>query len=161
MSKIAILCEKASYKLCYVSRFDGGAWFADCEPTEVWGDDHDDSPYEHNCGDPYNYRYVNWPENKEQIPVDFLILQYAGVRYETPAEKAWGGNSHYSVEMINHKHTAWLAPDSHLTNHPPIFAGTTAQEFIDIIIAAGGIVLLPHTLIGKVMVVEYVEDGTD
>lgn len=153
--KLEILGKYAGYKLCYVSRFSGGAWFADCEPTEVWGDDWNDSSYEHNCGDPYSYRYVNWPENKEQIPVDFVIVQYAA-RYETPAQKSWSGNSHYSVEMINHKHTAWLAPDESAENvkdYPPIFAGTTLQEFIDIIIKTGGTIYLPHTIFGEVRVI--------
>jgi hypothetical protein len=152
--KIEIIGKYAGYKLCYVG--EGGLWFADCDPTEVWGDDFNDSPYEHNSGTPYNYRYVNFPESKEQIPVDFVILHFGGTYYETPAAKAWGGNSNYSVEAINHKHTAWLAPDQwaeNIKDHPPIFAGTTVQEFLDTIIRVGGVVYLPHTLLEHLRVV--------
>lgn len=158
--KIEIIGEYASYKLCYISRFGSGlVWFSDCDPSLVCGDDFNDAPYEHNAGTPYDHRY---DENDQSIPVDFVVICYGHHAYETPAQKAWGGNSQYSVEMINLKHTAWLAPDSYAGNvkiYPPIFAGTTLQEFLNIFLSTGGVIYFPHTFLEHVKAI--VDDSSN
>lgn len=146
---IKILGKYKDYKLCYVDRFtEGLAWFADCDPEGVWGDDFNDAPYEHNAGHPYSYRY----KDGEKHDVDFIYIHYSG-SYLTPAQHAQG-NSRYSVEMINLKHVAWLTVDqwvSNPANYPPIFAGATTQEFCDTILKTGGMIYF------RVNMLEFVE----
>lgn len=152
--KIEISGKQKDYKLCYVDKHYDGVYFADCEPTEVWGDDWNDAPYEHNCGSPYNHRK---DESNKDIPIEFIVIHFAG-NYETPASKAWGGNSAYSVEMINHKMVAWLAPsewEADIKKYPPIFAGTTLQEFVNIILVTDGVIYFPHTMLSMLKEVEH------
>lgn len=111
-----MLIEFLHYQLCYVKY--GVAHFANVSPTEVWGDDWNDAPYEHNAGSPYVR-----PEAYKLIEV-----HYWHVAYETPADRA-NGNSWVSVDDINGGNCAWLfANDSE--KYPPIMAGATLAEFI-------------------------------
>lgn len=149
IKSIEILGKYKDYKLCFVDRFtDGLAWFSDCEPIQVWGDDFNDAPYEHNCGQPY-YDFTD--ESGVKHEVDFALLHFAS-NYETPAQHA-NGNSRYSVEMINHKFVAWLSADSYsedITKYPPVFAGTTVQEFCDTILETGGMIYVPVWMLDSV-----------
>jgi len=119
------------YVLCFVS--EGGparyAYFTAQPLREQTGDDWDDAPYEHNCGDPYDdgdYRL-------KKILFDGPFL--------TPADVA-KGNSSYSVEMINRGDVAWLKPDSWggVADAEPIPAGVTIAEFKRLIRKGGGTV---------------------
>ena len=56
----------------------------------VWGDDWDDSPYEHNAGEPYG-EYI-----KVVIQGEFMTPNYGNI------------NSRYSVESINKGAIPWL-----------------------------------------------------
>ena len=118
------MADAMQYKLCYVRR--DWAWFCDVEPTEMWGDDWDDAPYEHNACEPYadkhNCACVAW-----RAPLD------------EPCEGCF--NSSYSVEAINHGVVPWLRewqPDG-----VKIWAGTTLEEFIKLIASVGGTVYVP------------------
>lgn len=113
--------------LCYIE--DNFAYFTN-NLKDQWGDDWDDKPYEHNAGPPY--------EN-DKLKITKLAFQS---ELETPAER-FGLNSLYSVQDINAKKIPWL---SGKTYNPiksiEIYAGTTVEEFIDVILNSGGEIYL-------------------
>ena len=78
--------------LCYIYDFKGfkRAYFS--KTMNVWGDDWNDSPYEDNSGDPYDY----------EIRVEFITPLLS------PAERSYG-DCHYSVIQINNGETPWLS----------------------------------------------------
>lgn len=118
--------------LCYIS--GNWAYFTTRELDQQWGDDWNDAPYEHNAGDPYDWRGGGEPK-WQIIRVAFLT------NLETPASLAPGANSAYSVEMINKRIVPWLMPDPfsvHSGNIESIWAGTTLSEFKRRIIEYGG-----------------------
>ena len=119
-----------AFKLCYI---DGSMAYFTAKPlSEVWGDDWNDAPYEHNAGAPSGK-----PE--------FLILGgkivRAVVRFKgpflTPADLN-PPNSWFSVQDINQGKTPWL---THSDTGTPIriMAGTILTEFISLIKSAGGV----------------------
>lgn len=109
------------YQLCYVS--GGDCYFANIEPSKVWGDDWNDAPYEHNAGTPYGDKYDIF---KLKIESDLI----EPCEYQT--------NSPYSVEQINQGAVAWLRTDSWCETQFAIQAGTTVEEFIRIVQKHGG-----------------------
>lgn len=113
--------------LCYIE--DNFAYFTN-NLKDQWGDDWDDKPYEHNAGPPY--------ENDE-FKITKLAFQS---ELETPAER-FGINSPYSVQDINNKKTPWLSGKTYNTiKSIEIYAGTTVEEFIDVILNSGGEIYL-------------------
>lgn len=117
--------------LCYIR--ENRAYFTTCPLDKQWGDDWDDAPYEHNAGDPYDWREGY---SKEE-PYKIVHLYFEGP-YQTPAEQAWNGNSQWSVEAINTGAIAWLIPEYAPKEAKPIFAATTLPEFKRMIKEAGG-----------------------
>lgn len=120
--------------LCFISQHESRAVFTTAPLGSQWGDDWNDAPYEHNCGDPYEWR----PSDKK--PPYALYEVYFKTDMETPAQKAWGGNSLYSVEMINNRETPWLSGEG----KAPIYAGVSIAEFKRIIKANGGTIFVPE-----------------
>jgi hypothetical protein len=118
------IAERSHWKLCYI-RY-GRAFFCEKEPSEVWGDDWNDAPYEHNAGWPYD---------------PHVAVMYDG-DFDTPDTHML--NSSYSVEMINAKNVPWLKSNRY-SSAPPfqIWAGATLAEFVDIVLSNGGTVYLP------------------
>lgn len=106
--------------LCYVR--NGKAYFTDQPLDKQWGDDWDDAPYEYNAGPPYT-----------DAGVQITCLYFEGL-FLTPDDGHT--NSPWSVEMINRGEVAWLRSDGGTS--PPIMAGTTMEDFIARIRAAGG-----------------------
>lgn len=83
-----------NYKFIYVDA--GTLWFTDARPGDVWGDDWNDAPYEHNAGDPYYWR----PERG--VPPYRLVRVSADLSlWRTPAERATDLNCELSVEDMN------------------------------------------------------------
>lgn len=114
-------------KLCYIE--GNFAYFTD-NLKEQWGDDWDDTPYEHNAGVPYEHN----GEKVEKIAFD--------VDLSTPAEIA-GINSGYSVQDINEGKVAWLSGRSIVSGEQvSIYAGITMNDFIEIVIESGGEIYL-------------------
>jgi len=124
----------ANAMLCYVE--SRCAWFTTQPVQKQWGDDWNDAPYEHNAGDPYEYSPRDGREPYR------LYRAYFEANYETPADRAWSGNSWVSVETINSGAMAWLSPTQE--GLPPIMAGTTLRDFIRIILDGGGSVYLSY-----------------
>lgn len=121
-------------ELCYIDgQLDEGesvtGYFSFDPLSEVWGDDWDDAPYEHNAGIPYNQS---------------ITLAFNTSEYKTPADLAYSGNSAYSVEAINSGAVAWLADIS--GRFPAICAGITLHDFIWAIARAGGSFPVAETL---------------
>lgn len=113
------------YKLCFIDSELGCAFFTKNEIKDQWGDDWDDVPYEHNAGYPY-----------EDIPGDIKKLYFElPTFYKTPCYGYL--NSPYSVKDINNGIIAWLWNDDF-----KIFAGTTIEDFINIIEKDDGYVYL-------------------
>lgn len=114
------LDKAKNMKLCYVE--DGSAYFTDKPLSEVWGDDWDDIPYEHNAGTPYG---------------DTLELKFS---HSNLYEPCWGHlNSPYSVKAINSGAVAWLSDRDSIS----IMAGDTVSEFIEKVLSAGDSVFIP------------------
>lgn len=79
-------------KLCYAdAKF---LWFTDTPIDQVWGDDWNDAPYEHNAGEPYS----------EFGPYTKICLDY---HYDLPHSGEL--NSRWSVENINSGAVSWVA----------------------------------------------------
>jgi hypothetical protein len=87
--------EKRSLKLCYVDDLDNGQtlllYFTNKNAEDVWGDDWDDAPYEHNAGEPYI---------EEGMIQEKLIIIANNCYFETWEAKQYP-NSRYSVKDIN------------------------------------------------------------
>lgn len=114
------LSEYDHCKLCYI--YKNTAYFTSKELDEVWGDDWDDAPYEHNAGEPYDYD---------------LTICFDGEVLHDPAYMQY--NSRYSVKSINAGAAAWLTDDDKVS----IPAGVSPSEFVKKVIEAGDRVYLP------------------
>ncbi|HXV41904.1 MAG TPA: hypothetical protein VEC96_02480 [Anaerolineae bacterium] len=126
------------FKLCYVS----GSWayFTTQDLEKQWGDDWNDAPYEHNAGSPYRFGERNRERGEE--PWEIKEVAFDGP-LETPADRAWSGNSHYSVQQINAGSVAWLSTDAWVKKPVVIPAGTSLPDFIRLVHEAGGDVYMP------------------
>lgn len=114
-------------QLCYIDK--NFAYFTS-NMKKQWGDDWNDTPYEHNAGDPYTH-------NGESIEKIAFVCDLS-----TPAEIA-GLNSNYSVQDINEKKTPWLSGKSMTTRESiEIYAGTTMEKFIETVLNSGGEIYL-------------------
>ena len=94
--------ETKTLMLCYVydvSETRHYAYFSKLVPTATWGDDWNDSPYEHNTCEPYS-RYYD------------LIVEFT-TELLTPGQRA-DSNSYYSVQTINKGAIAWLSTTKNL-----------------------------------------------
>lgn len=149
------------FKLCYIH--GDTTYFTTQDVKTQWGDDWDDAPYEHNAGTPYEPAYHYYADGRtEKVDGDWnedgspkweiYTLKFDCYRLETPASR-WGGrlrghggNSPYSVQMINNKLIPWLTvyPDKAL------FAGASIDSFVEFIEESGGEVFFPKSLIIQV-----------
>lgn len=122
--------------LCYVER--GEAWFTTRDLRHQWGDDWNDTPYEHNAGSPYAWR----PDDAKRgvAPYRLLRVTYSVIGAEEPRDLG-SYNSPFSVELINRGVVAWLWGDDFV-----IHAGTTLTEFARVLHEAGGRVGSPEVI---------------
>lgn len=134
--KVSDKFQNEDFKLCYV---DGNntAWFTTqplTGPNKQCGDDWDDSPYEHNAGEPYC-------EKEDEL----VRIGVEGFR--TPAHLGF----RCSVEQINSGVVAWLTREVGYMNNEGLYsynittihAGTDLPTFISRVKEAGGEVLIP------------------
>lgn len=120
------------FRLCYVR--SGWAWFTTAPLDQQWGDDWNDAPYEHNCGDPYA-----WHPSEVHPMEPYELLKVA---FEADMDEPDDGysNSPYSVQAINRGDVAWLRPTrwGPVEGAMPIHAGVTLEEFKRLIWLNGG-----------------------
>lgn len=141
MASESSAANRQEFRLCYVE--DSWAWFTTQAVEDQWGDDWNDAPYEHNAGDPYDWRPYMAERGVE--PYELLRVAWSGTQLEPP----YSGhlNSPWSVEQINRGETAWLTDPMYgqrpRTPEHVVFAGATVDEFIAAIEARGGTVYLP------------------
>jgi hypothetical protein len=148
------------FRLCYVDSRDNFAWFTSIPLDRQWGDDWDDSPYEHNAGEPYDTHYDPPKAKKgvERTREEHKLVKVAWQSlHATPCTDY--ANSPYSVQAINAGNCAWLM--AHRWNEHeairPIAAGTTLRDFIKKIEEAGGSVYLPTSLAPQYVAIIYCE----
>lgn len=139
----------ASFELCYVD--EHWAYFTTQPIAMQWGDDWNDAPYEHNAGRPYQWPEFIWQPDSPKIPNPKPRWEIRQVAFDGPFEQpcTWadGGNSGYSVQMINRGAVPWLKTDRFLlggkTPHIQIWAGTPYPDFVRLVQSAGGTVYAP------------------
>lgn len=128
------------YKLCYIE--GNKAWFTN-NFEKQWGDDWNDRPYEHNAGEPYNNWYEEIPHKppvygkqykEHEIKLKTLYFEVNDWSDKRPHEM---GN--FSVKDINKGAVAWIHTDNF-----NIYAGTTIEDFIDIIEKHNGKIYFPN-----------------
>ena len=86
-------------KLCFVESLGwdiAALYYSNKDAKDVWGDDWNDRPYEHNAGEPY----MNDGDTFEKIIID------VGSQMQLPEDGYL--NSPYSVEDINSGAIAWI-----------------------------------------------------
>lgn len=112
--------QQAKMTLCYVHSINDCThelWFANKKPTDLWGDDWNDAPYEHNAGYPSDYtRY-------DKSKVDFKRYILTGNNIISPSYNYL--NSPWSVEQINKQETFWLT-----NGEFKFYAGCTIDEIV-------------------------------
>ena len=127
--------SRKKYELCYIN--DQKAFFTG-NLKKQWGDDWNDTPYEHNAGDPYDDHGLKavFFEGNFIAPEYLYSMESTIMTPEvTYIPKYDQNNSDYSVDMINEKNVPWLVCTNNLDK---IFAGTTIEEFADFIKRNGG-----------------------
>lgn len=129
MYTINLTEEQLNAQLCYVS--GNIAYFTTQNLQDQWGDDWEDSPYEHNAGIPY------YPRNGEQYQI--ITVCFTG-SFDQPCDVS---KIYLSVEQINQGVVPWLCTDKWARESKSIFAGTILKDFISIIWQVDGDVYLP------------------
>ena len=120
------------------------AYFTPIELSEQCGDDWDDAPYEHNAEIPYDDIIIETYETdgtkitkkiaKKIEHYDIIVIPFVvkSFYYKLPKDYSYGGNSPFSVNMINSGAVAWIydPADGKMENMTSIQAGCTIYEFI-------------------------------
>ena len=109
------------FVLCYVD--EPFAYFTNQPLEKQWGDDWNDAPYEHNAGEPYSGE--GW---------EIATIVYTDSCYMPP----FYSNGSLNVQDINQKTVPWLEQIWSSNPKPPIYAGTTIDDFKKLIRDAGG-----------------------
>jgi len=120
--------------LCYVD--ECRAWFTTQKLKDQWGDDWNDAPYEHNAGDPYEYK----PGIDKSEPWKIFIIYWNG-DFLLPNHGVI--NSTFSVEGINGGAISWLRAGKTDKPFRDIPAGTNMIDFAWRISLGGGEVYVP------------------
>ena len=106
------------------------AYFTPISLDEQWGDDWNDSPYEHNAGLPYEHG-DDYTKVITLIRIPFCVKSN---NYTLPYEYGYC-NSPFCVDDINHHACAWIYDVNMINNrvykHVAILAGVSPKEFKD------------------------------
>lgn len=108
---------ESTYRLCYVSN---GIMYFTSDFDNVWGDDWDDAPYEHNADPPYR----KTEENDNCTYIEMIAYYANDYEFKEPCYEC--GNSPFSVKEINSGAIAWLRNDE----AGNLMAGTTMADTI-------------------------------
>lgn len=113
------------------------AYFTPLELEEQWGDDWDDSPYEHNAEIPYDSKYEERDENGRWKEYEIIRVPFYVDSWKVMLPKEWGhgGNSPFCVRDINAGAVAWIfcTGDERKSNKGSvaIHAGCSPKEFVE------------------------------
>jgi len=122
--------------LCYVE--SSWAYFTTQPLDKQWGDDWNDSPYEHNAGEPYTF-----DEDDGKEPWEIIKVAWDG-EFDMPCTDVH--NSTWSVERINAGGIAWLQTNKWRSGDVVVIpAGTTIDDFCALIAKGGGNVYFAKT----------------
>lgn len=105
-----------AYRLCLV--LDEKAYFTTRDLSLQTGDDWDDSPYEHNAGEPYSYD-PRHDADKEPWDIKVFRIEYDGEIWSPEVLTV-------SVDSINRGIFPWL-----VGRFEAIWAGETISGFLD------------------------------
>ena len=128
----------SEFKLCYVKL--PWVYFTTQDLDKQWGDDWNDSSYEHNAGEPYlpGKRYFS-DGREEKIEDDWN--EDGTPKWEVKKVAVYGEiyepsdvllNSPYSVEAINKGACAWLSVNPYRDDTVYLQAGTTYEDFLSV-----------------------------
>ena len=121
---------KDRYKLARLCFVKGNiAYFTTQDLSKQWGDDWNDTPYEHNAGEPYT-------DHAKKPSWHIYCLMFNGCFLEPCSNQI---NSPFSVEQINKRLVPWLKSEPWADDPTVnIWAGTDMKEFYELIVKAGG-----------------------
>lgn len=118
-------------KLCFVKY--GWAYFSSIPAAEQSGDDWDNTPYEHNAGEPNVLK-------KGKKDVKIMKVSFEAPEHSEPS----CGDVSLSAAEINKGKSPWLkVAEWAVSSKQDIFSDTTLDDFIKIIKSSGGEVYLP------------------
>lgn len=143
----------SEFKLCYVKQ--PWLYFTTQDLEDQWGDDWNDAPYQHNAGKPYSPCWHNEP-GSDKRPCDCSICQddWTGdlqPKWEIKKVAYSGGlmppceasifmdeiPEHVTVQQINNEKCPWLIPRDYSKHELKVWAGTTLQNTLTTLQAAG------------------------
>lgn len=118
------------------------AYFTPKDLAEQWGDDWNDIPYEHNAEMPYDDVVVETKITESGMCVASKVEHYDIVvvlccvksnNYMLPKDYGYGGNSPFSVDMIDGGAVAWIydPADGKIGNMTSIHAGCGLESFVN------------------------------
>lgn len=124
--------KEEKFRLCFV--YEGDAYFYKGDIKEVWGDDWDDAPYEHNCGMPYvrdgyEFKTIRIFKNGEGYSIDEPMDSSTNRRM-------YISNSPFSVKEINTRKVPWLRiyeGELEIKVLDEIYAGDSIEKVIKIL----------------------------
>lgn len=111
--------------LCYA--YGNVAYFTTQELKDQRGDDWNDTPWEHNAGEPYTF--MSYMAERGIMPYDIIQVQWEG-SFTLPGEGE--DNSSYCVDQINDGDVPWLQSFRLRPLPVIIMAGTRLSEFFKI-----------------------------
>ena len=105
------------------------AYFTPISLDKQWGDDWNDTPFEHNAGIPYDNDYN---DRNNRIEITIIKIPFY-LDYHAKYAGDWGYNSPFSVQEINRGVVAWIYLESK-KDYDTIFAGDSIEKFIKTIL---------------------------
>ena len=105
------------------------AYFTPISLDKQWGDDWNDTPFEHNAGIPYDNDY---DDRNNRIEITIIKIPFY-LDYHAKYAGDWGYNSPFSVQEINRGVVAWIYLESK-KDYDTIFAGDSIEKFIKTIL---------------------------
>lgn len=120
--------------LCFADR--GELWFTDKKAKDVWGDDWNDIPLEHNAGEPYVDRCRHSIEIMVADDSDMNDNKYQLMTFDQIMDNAGIINSDFSAEILNKdKIFQWaeicVLDRGSLITKEKFYADTPLDQFID------------------------------
>ena len=150
--------DYTQFRLCYVDGARAVAYFTSGDVRDMWGDDWNDAPYEHNAGEPYEPR-VSRTRKGDRLPVGEWELggmpkwQILQARFSdmkdivTLPHDGYTRENLWSVEQVNRGEVPWFRVWEHGSDGPRVVdqldAGATYTDFCEFVTRYGGLIWMP------------------